>query len=412
MDDSSQKTVAVIGGGAAGLVAAGRLAERGIRTALVEKNPILAKKLRITGKGRCNITNACDIEDMIKNITVNPSFLYSAFYTFTNNDIRELLFRYGVKTKVERGMRVFPESDSARDVAQALKKYALTSPVSLLHKEAQRIIIKDKKVCGVAFTDGTKIRFDSVIIATGGMSYPLTGSTGDGYKFAKSVGHTIIKPKPSLVPVQTKESWVKDLMGLSLKNVRLWVTDSKNKTVFEDFGEMLFTHFGVSGPMVLSASAHMRSIENDKYIIHIDLKPALDEKQLDLRIQRDFSKNSNKHLINALDDLLPKSIIPITVTRSSIEAHKRVNQISKQERASLLEQIKDFKLHVSSLRPIEEAIVTSGGVDTREINPSTMESKIVKGLFFAGEVIDVDAYTGGFNLQIAFSTGYLAGDSA
>ena len=413
MNDNKQKSrVAVIGGGAAGLIATGRLNERGKSVILIEKNPMLGKKLRITGKGRCNITNICDVEDMLKNVTVNASFLYSAFYTFTNENLISLLNEHGLETKTERGGRVFPVSDSARDVAETLKRYALGKNVRLLKKEVDRLIIKDNVVCGLEYKSGEKLYCDSVIVATGGLSYPLTGSTGDGYKFALQAGHTIIKPKPSLVPIITRERWTSQLMGLSLKNVRLTVTNSDNKKVYEDFGEMLFTHFGVSGPMILSASAHVRDIGTQNYVFHIDLKPALDEKQLDERVRRDLSQNANKHFINALDALLPKALIPIAIKMSGIDEHKTVNQLSKEERISFVRVLKDFKLHATGFRPIDEAIITSGGVDVKEINPSTMESKLVKGLYFVGEVIDVDAYTGGFNLQIAFSTGYLAADNA
>lgn len=412
MSDDINRSVAVIGGGAAGLMAAGRLAQRGVRVILIEKNPMLGKKLRITGKGRCNVTNACDIEDMIKNVTVNSSFLYSAFYTFTNNNLIELLRQNGLETKIERGQRVFPVSDSARDVVEALKRYALKSNVHVIKREVSSLIISGGRVKGIEYRGGGRQYCDSVIVATGGCSYPLTGSTGDGYRFAAAAGHKIISVKPSLVPVETRERCVREMMGLSLKNVRLTVTNSKNKKVFEDFGEMLFTHFGVSGPMVLSASAHMRDIEKESYVFHIDLKPALDEKQLDRRIVRDFEQNRNKHIINALDALMPKALIPEVIKRCGIDAHKAVNGVIKQERAAIVSVLKDFTLHAARFRPIGEAIVTSGGVDVKHINPSTMESKLVKGLYFAGEVIDVDAYTGGFNLQIAFSTGYLAGDNA
>ncbi len=412
MNSDKNGKVIVIGGGAAGLMAAGRLAERGKDVVLVEKNPMLGKKLRITGKGRCNITNACDIEDMIKNVTVNQSFLYSAFYTFTNDNLIALLNAHGLETKTERGGRVFPVSDKAKDVVEALKKYALKSNVRIMKKEVKKLIIKDGTVCGAEFEEGGRVLGDGVIVATGGRSYPLTGSTGDGYRFAKAAGHSVTDIKPSLVPVITREKWTKELMGLSLKNVTLKVTDERKKVLFEELGEMLFTHFGVSGPLVLSASAHMRDIGKKEYVMHIDLKPGLDKGQLDARIRRDFEKNSNRHLINALDELLPKALIPVTVRRSGVDAHKTVNQISKEERTALADIIKDFTLHAAAFRPIDEAIITSGGVNVKEINPSTMESKIVKGLYFAGEVLDVDAYTGGFNLQIAFSTGYLAGDNA
>lgn len=412
MNSDNNEKVIVIGGGAAGLMAAGRLAERGKNVVLIEKNPMLGKKLRITGKGRCNITNDCDIEDMIKNVTVNQSFLYSAFYTFTNDNLISLLNAHGLETKTERGGRVFPVSDKARDVVEALKHYALKSNVRIMKKEVKKLIIKDGSVCGAEFKEGGRVTGDSVIVATGGRSYPLTGSTGDGYRFAREAGHSITDIKPSLVPVITLERWVKELMGLSLRNVTLKVTDENKKVLFEELGEMLFTHFGVSGPLVLSASAHMRDIGKKEYVMHIDLKPGLDKGQLDARLRRDFEKNMNKHFINSLDELLPKALIPVAVRRAGIDAHKPVNQISKEERVAFVDVLKDFTLHAAAFRPIDEAIITSGGVNVKEINPSTMESKLVKGLYFAGEVIDVDAYTGGFNLQIAFSTGYLAGDNA
>lgn len=404
--------VAVIGGGAAGLMAAGRLAERGKQVVLIEKNPMLGKKLRITGKGRCNVTNACDIEDILKNVTTNANFLYSALYTFSNDQLIELLKKCGVETKVERGGRVFPVSDNAKDIVEALKKYALKPNVRLLKKEAESLIIEDNKIKGVKYKTGEKLYCDSVIVATGGKSYPQTGSDGAGYAFAKQAGHKIMPLKPSLVPLEIYQKFCRDLMGLSLKNVSIKVKNEKNKTVFEDFGEMLFTHFGVSGPLILSSSAHIKNIENEKYSIYIDLKPALDEKQLDLRILRDFEKFSKKQFINSLDELLPKKLIPVVVNLSGIDERKTVNQISKEERKRLACILKNFRLDVKGFRPIEEAIVTSGGVCVKEINSSTMESKLTHGLYFAGEVIDVDAYTGGFNLQIAFSTGYLAGDNA
>lgn len=412
MEEKHVGTVAVIGGGAAGLLAAGRLAERGRRVALIEKNPMLGKKLRITGKGRCNVTNACDIEEMLRHVPVNARFLYSALYSFTNDDLIALLHKQGVETKVERGGRVFPVSDNAKDVVEGLKHYALQSNVRLVKKEAGGLLFEDGTVRGVKFKDGGTLSCESVIVATGGLSYPLTGSTGDGYRFAQQAGHTVVPRRPSLVPVRTRERWVSELMGLSLKNVRLTVTDEKNKMVYEDFGEMLFTHYGVSGPIILSASAHMRDIEKKQYTLHIDLKPALSEQQLDERVRRDFAQNANKHLINALDALLPKALIPVIVRLAELDAHKAVNQVSKEERLRLVARLKDLRLAAAGFRPVEEAIVTSGGVSVKEINPSTMESKLMRGLYFAGEVIDVDAYTGGFNLQIAFSTGWLAGDNA
>lgn len=413
MEKQMESCTAVIGGGAAGLLAAGRLAQRGRHVALIEKNPMLGKKLRITGKGRCNVTNSCEIEDMLRQVPGNARFLYSALYSFTNDDLIALLREYGVETKVERGGRVFPVSDKAKDVVEGLKRFALQSPnVRVMKKEARELILQDGTVRGVRFRDGTAMKCGSVIVATGGLSYPLTGSTGDGYKFARQAGHSIVACRPSLVPLVTRQQWVRELMGLGLKNIAITVTDERDKCVYEDFGELLFTHFGVSGPVVLSASAHMRDMGKKQYRLHIDLKPALSAQQLDERIRRDFAQNTNKHLINALDKLLPKALIPVVVRLSGAPAHKVVNQLSREERQGLVETLKDLRLDVAGFRPIEEAIITSGGVNVKEINPSTMESKLVSGLYFAGEVLDVDAYTGGYNLQIAFSTGWLAGDHA
>ncbi len=404
----TDKTVIVIGAGAAGMIAAGRLRLRHKNVIIIEKNGLFGKKLRITGKGRCNITNTAEIEDIIGNIPTNPSFMYSAVYSFTNTDVIELMNSLGVKTKVERGGRVFPESDSAKDVAEALKRYALGENVRVIHAAAEKLETKDSRICGV-WASGNLYKCDSVVIATGGISYPLTGSTGDGYKMANAAGHKIVAPKASLVPLVTKEKWVSDLMGLSLKNVEIKLFDGKRR-IYDDFGEMLFTHFGISGPIVLSASAHLKGVQDAK--IFIDLKPALTEKQLDIRILRDFDKFKNKHIINSLDELLPKALIPVIVRLSEIEPHKEVCSVTREERKRLLNLIKALPLNISGTRPISEAIITSGGVDVSEINPSTMGAKLVHGLFFAGEVIDVDAYTGGFNLQIAFSTGYLAGENA
>ena len=408
---SGDERIVVIGAGAAGLMAAGRLAERGKQVILLEKNDILGKKLLITGKGRCNITNACDISDFFKNIPRNSKFLYSALYGFTNIDLTDLLELHGLSTKVERGERVFPVSDKSADVVAALKKYALKSNVSIVKDAAERLIIEDGRFAGIKLQSGKTIPCAAAIVATGGKSYKLTGSTGDGYRLAKAAGHHIVPQTPSLVPLETKERWVADIMGLSLKNVGIKILDSSGKTVYSDFGEMLFTHFGVSGPVILSASAHMRDIGKQDYTLAIDLKPALSESQLDARLMREIEAHSRKFFSNVLDELLPKKLIPIIIRRSGIDPQKQVDQISKAERAQLISALKLLTLHVKGFRPIEEAIVTSGGVDVKEINPSTMESKLVGGLYFAGEVIDVDAYTGGFNLQIAFSTGYLAGDS-
>ena len=406
----SNKTVVVIGGGASGMIAAGVLARNGAKVFLIDKNKNLGKKLRITGKGRCNITNNRDISEFFSQIPTNHKFLYSALYSFTNDDIINLLEKEGVKTKVERGERVFPESDSAHEVADALKRYALAKNVVWIRDSVTKICTQDGKVIAVMLGK-REIKCDSVIVATGGKSYPLTGSTGDGYKMAEELGHTVIPPKASLIPIVTKEKWVSDLSGLSLKNVELFAY-KKGKKIYSDFGEMLFTHFGVSGPIVLSASAHLKNPENEEYTLKIDLKPALSEEQLDLRIIRDFDKYKRKQLSNGLDELLPKSLIPVIIKLSEIDENKEISFITKEERTRLLKTIKGLPLTVLKFRPVEEAIITSGGIKVSEINPSTMESKLVSGLYFAGEVIDVDAYTGGFNLQIAWSTGYLAGISA
>jgi len=404
------ETAVIIGGGPAGMIACGTLADKLKKVILIEKNKFLGKKLRITGKGRCNITNNADMEDFIKNVPTNPRFLYSAFYTFTNADIIELLNSLGVKTKVERGERVFPVSDSAKEVADALRRYALKKNVELICDSAVEIITSDGKAVGVKTKKG-KYLADAVILAAGGCSYPLTGSDGSGYRLAEKCGHTIIEPQPSLIPVVTKEKWVADLMGLSLKNIEISVFNKKHKKIYSDFGEMLFTHFGVSGPVILSASAHMRNPEKEEYTISIDLKPALDFEKLDKRICRDFEEFKNKHIINALDELLPKALIPVIINLSGIPPHKAVNSVTKEERQSLLRCIKELTVTVKGFRPIEEAIITSGGIKVSEINPSTMESKLIENLYFAGEIIDVDAYTGGFNLQIAYSTAYLAAQS-
>lgn len=404
-------TVTVVGAGAAGLIAAGTAADYADNVILIEKNDAVGRKVRITGKGRCNITNACDTEDMIKMFPVNGKFLYSALYTFTNDDIIALLERYGVKTKVERGNRVFPVSDDARDVVAALKKYALKPNVRLIKADVKDILIENGEIKGVKTSDRC-IFCDRVIICTGGASYPQTGSCGDGYRFAEKAGHTVIEPRPSLVPIVTEEKWCRDLMGLSLRNVEVTSYNKKGKKMYSGFGEMLFTHFGVSGPLILSLSAHIGKDVGDGCKIKIDLKPALTEEQLDARIIRDFDKQKKKHLINSLDELLPKALIPVIIELSGNDPHKSVCEITRAERRALGNAIKNLTLTPIGFRPLSEAIVTSGGVKVSEINASTMESKLVKGLYFAGEVIDVDAYTGGFNLQAAWSTGYLAGLNA
>ncbi|MBQ4528156.1 MAG: NAD(P)/FAD-dependent oxidoreductase [Clostridia bacterium] len=398
--------VAVIGAGPAGLLAAAFAAKKGKKVCLIEKNKIIGKKLLITGKGRCNVTNSASMEDFIANTAVNASFLYSAFYSFTNADIMELIENEGVKLKEERGGRVFPVSDRASDVRDALVSFASKQGVKFLNAEVKAV---DKSDDGfiVKFSDFKKLIASKVIVATGGVSYPGTGSTGDGYRIAEKFGHKIIEPKASLVPLVTKEQYVSELMGLSLKNIAVRLMKN-GKEIYSDFGEMLFTHFGLSGPVILSSSSHIR--DDGEYKIEIDLKPALDFKTLDNRILRDFEKEKNKDFINALDELLPKKIIPVIVALSGIGERTKVNSITRQQRHDFVNLLKSFTFTVTGKRPVSEAIITSGGVCVKEINPGTMESKLCHGLFFAGEVIDVDAYTGGFNLQIAFSTAYLAGN--
>lgn len=402
------KEVFVIGGGPSGMMAAITAAQKGNRVTLFEKNDKLGKKLFITGKGRCNVTNASEIEEIIENIPGNGNFLYSALYTFTNNDLMNLIENTGVPLKIERGNRVFPKSDKSSDIIKAFESLLKKLNVKLmLNTNVDDIIIDGNNIKGIKI--GDKINYcDSLIIATGGKSYPLTGSTGDGYVFANKAGHSIEDIKPSLVPLIVKEDYIKELQGLSLKNVSISVKSGK-KTIFSDLGEMIFTHFGISGPLVLSMSRYIIDMFPGKVLVHINLKPGLTEEQLDKRIQRDFEKYSRKMFKNSLDDLLPQKLIPVIIKLSGIDEEKEVNQISKIERANIVNLLRDFKVTAIGTRPIDEAIITSGGVCVKEINPSTMESKLVKGLFYAGEVIDVDALTGGFNLQIAFSTGYLAG---
>ena len=405
--------VLIIGGGAAGLMAAGVASMAGRDVVVLERNDKPARKVMITGKGRCNVTNNCpSLDELIANVPVNGRFVYSAFSRFMPQDTMELFEDMGVELKTERGNRVFPVSDRAADIVDALTAFATDDGAKIIKGRAKELIIEDGQVKGVLTYEGEKYFADSVIIATGGKSYPATGSTGDGYKLAQQAGHTIITPKPSLVSLECHEGFCTDLMGLSLKNVSIKVNDTKkNKILYEDFGEMLFTHFGVSGPMILSASSHMREMERGRYEIHIDLKPRLTSEQLDTRILRDFSENNNKNFINSLGGLLPRKMIPVAVKLSGIKPTEKVNQITKEQRQKLAAVLKDIKLTVNSFSPIEEAIVTSGGVKVSEINPKTMASKLVGGLYFAGEVIDVDAYTGGFNLQTAFSTGHLAGEN-
>lgn len=403
--------VIVIGGSAAGLMAAATAGAKGHSVTVIERNQRPARKILVTGKGRCNVTNNCSVDVLMSNITQNSRFLYSAFNAFSPNDTMEYFENLGVPLKTERGNRVFPVSDKAMDIADALVKGAKRNGVSFVVGRAEKVLAKDGRVIGVKLDDDTEIAADKIILATGGMSYPATGSTGDGYKMAKELGHTVTRLRPSLVPICIKEGFPAKLMGLSLKNVNLSVFEKgKKKPVFAEQGEMLFTHFGISGPLALSASVHIKDLDCKQYECVLDLKPALTLEQLDKRLCRDFSLYSNKNFRNALDELLPRAMIPIIVGLSSIPAETKVNQISKEKRLEFASLLKNLKMTVQSLRPIEEAVVTGGGISVKEINSATMESKIVEGLYFAGEIIDVDAYTGGFNLQIAFSTGYLAGN--
>lgn len=400
--------VIVIGGGAAGLMAAGTAAGLGSNVTVIEKNAKPARKVMITGKGRCNLTNNTDLNGLIASVANGGRFLYSAFSAFSAEDTMALFQKLGIPLKIERGNRVFPVSDKAVDIVDGLKKYA--SGAEFINAEVTDLIIEDNAVKGVKLANGNSLFADRVIVATGGLSYPATGSTGDGYKFARSAGHTVTELEGSLVPLEVHEGFTTLLQGLSLKNIAISVyNEGVKKPVYTDFGEMLFTHFGVSGPTILSASAHLKNIKDNNYSICVDLKPALDEQTLDGRILKDFSKYSNRDFINSLGELLPKSLIPVIVNLTKIPPHKRVNEITKAERQILVKTLKSLTLHVTAKRPVQEAIITSGGVKTSEVKPNTMESKLCSGLYFAGEVLDVDAYTGGFNLQIAFSTGYLAG---
>ena len=405
--------VIVVGGGAAGMMAAVFAARNGQNVQLLEKNEKLGKKLFITGKGRCNITNAADIEDLFTAVISNPKFLYSGFYSFTNQQVIDFFEELGVKTKIERGERVFPVSDHSSDVIAAFSRELKSLGVSVsLHTEVKELLCEQDKVCGVLLTNGKKMKADAVIVATGGISYPSTGSTGDGYRFAKETGHRVTELLPSLVPMEVRQWYAKELQGLSLRNIEIRITDGKKK-LYEEFGEMLFTHYGVTGPVILSASSVVgKTLRKKELTLHIDLKPALSEEQLDKRILREFDANHNKQYKNSIDSLFPAKLKPVMIELSEIEPEKKVNEITKEERQRLVHLIKDFTMTLTGLRSYNEAIITKGGVSVKEIDPGTMESKKMKGLYFAGEVLDLDAVTGGYNLQIAWSTGYLAGINA
>ena len=401
--------VVVIGGGAAGMMCSAVAAERGLDVILLEPNKTLGRKVRITGKGRCNVTNNCDIKEFMSNIPCDGKFLYSALNRLSPRDTMELFESHGLKLKTERGNRVFPVSDNANDVAGTLTRWLTRAGARHVRASAVHILTKNGQICGVE-TDTGKIDCRAAVICTGGMSYPLTGSTGAGYRLAKELGHSITPCRPSLVPLESDDDYCAQMQGFSLKNVTLSAYEN-DRLIYKELGEMLFTHFGVSGPLVLSASSHMRSWGSAKYRLSIDLKPALDEKKLDARLLRDFEKYANRDFANALCDLAGKTMIPVLVELSGIPADEKVNSITRQQRHELLRLFKEFPVSISKPRPIDEAIVTSGGVCTKELNPRTMESKLVSGLYFAGEVIDLDAYTGGFNLQIAWSTAYVAANS-
>jgi predicted Rossmann fold flavoprotein len=412
MSDLTNAGVAVIGGGAAGLMAAYSAARYGARVTLFERNDRCGRKLAITGKGRCNVTNDCSVEELLQNVPTNPRFLYSALGRFDTSDTKAFFEERGVALKVERGRRVFPVSDRAEDIVRALVGACKEIGVNICYERVTSLRIENGELLGLN-TEKNSYDADAVIICTGGKSYPRTGSDGDGYALARSAGHTVTPLLPSLVPICSESKLCPSLQGLSLKNVSLSVVRKQDgKEVYSDFGEMMFTHFGLTGPMILSASAHIPDIAEGKYEARINLKPALDEKTLDARIVSDFSKYSNKDFLNALGDLLPQKLIPVIVSLSGIDARKKVNSITKEERRALCEVIRCLRIPLSRFRPINEAIITKGGVSVKEINPKTMESKLCRGLYFAGEVIDVDAYTGGYNLQIAFSTAVLAGESA
>ena len=401
--------VVVIGGGAAGMLCSAAAAERGLKVILLEPNKVLGRKLRITGKGRCNVTNNCDINEFLNNIPGDGRFLYSALNRLSPRDTMEMFEGLGLNLKTERGNRVFPVSDNANDVVGALQRWLNRTGVRVVHDSAKHILAENNAVTGVETSDAV-IECRAAVICTGGLSYPLTGSTGAGYAMAQELGHTVTPTRPSLVPLESDDDYCAEIQGFSLKNVTLSAYED-GKLIYKELGEMLFTHFGVSGPLVLSASSHMRRFGEARYELRIDLKPGLDEKKLDARLLRDFEKYANRDFANSLGDLAGKAMIPVLVRLSGIPAETKVNSITREQRHELLKLLKSFPVSITGPRPIDEAIVTSGGVSTREINPRTMQSKLVDGLYFAGEVMDLDAYTGGFNLQIAWSTAYVAANS-
>ncbi len=400
----------IVGGGAAGLIAAGTAARRGVETLVVERSSRPARKILVTGKGRCNVTNNCDREDFLRNVPRNPRFLYAAYNALSPQELMALVEEQGVPLKTERGRRVFPCSDKAMDIADALQRYAASAGSKVLQGRAVALRLEEDRVTGVSLESGETISCDSLLVATGGLSYPGTGSTGDGYALAKQAGHSIVPCVPSLVPLTVENGFVPRLQGLSLRNIQVRAVNVRTgKVIFEDFGELLFTHFGLSGPVILSMSAHLEGMEPGKYAVHLDLKPALSPEQLDQRLLRDFFDNRNRDFINALNGLLPRRLAPVMVALSGISPSTKVHQVTKEQRRRLAALLKDMVFPVRGFRPVEEAVVTRGGVNVKEVNPRTMASRLAQGLFFAGEVLDVDGYTGGYNLQIAFSTGYLAG---
>lgn len=401
----------VIGGGAAGMMAAITAASGGATVTLLEQNQKVGRKLYITGKGRCNVTNDCTAEEVLRSTPCNGKFLYSCMDRFAPKDTMDFFRGLGVSLKTERGNRVFPASDKAADIIDALLRELRRRKVEIIKTRATELITKNGAVTGV-FTETGEMYCDAVIVATGGVSYPLTGSTGDGYEMARTLGHTIVEPKGSLVPLTSDDPCCAKMMGLSLKNTGVKVKSAKGKVVYQDQGELLFTHFGLSGPVILSASAHLRRFDRETYTVYLDMKPALDEDKLDARLLREFEEKSNRDFINSLDNLLPRAMIPVVVDRTGIPPETKVHSITRQQRRKLLETIKCFAIELTGTRPVEEAIITSGGIKVSEIDPKTMQSKLVTGLYFAGEIIDVDAYTGGFNLQIAWATGHAAGQAA